>query len=420
MCGLVGIISKRNRPVGQQVYSLYKQQIGRGKYGYGYIAINKDGHITNVERAKTEEEIKKKLLAANEPTVLFHHRKPTSTENTLGTTHPMFISHDELDYDYYIAHNGVINNDAEVKAEHNKLGYVYSTEFVEVAHAVHLDGSAEELGRRTSVFNDSEALAIELARHMDGKTDEIKAEGAAAFWGIAIEKGGTKVEDFFFGTNGGRSLGIRNKNKFYAIASEGGSAIESMKIFSRAVVGSEQLYEQPMPMKKYEPKQTSVSYGYGYGTGQSWSIEDQLRNHYYSFQEALDTGVPLSKFTYHLVDGVHCYLPDKYIGYVNGRTGPDKRGQFQPESRPSEAIMGELEDRCMELAEIEYEMSKLEDSLRDRDVTYAEYEQEYNRLDMNMQLVQEKIDALGVPEGILDETMAVAKDVQDYSVTYIE
>ena len=174
MCGLVTVLSKKNKPAGQYAFELYQKQATRGKDGYGYLAIQ-DGHIVNVARAKTETVIRSMLMKEKADFIMFHHRLPTSTDNTIGTTHPMFVSHKELEFDYYFAHNGVITNAIYLKGKHDKLGYKYLTEhkIIEVAEYTH-GHDPEYLSTPVTKFNDSETLAIELARYIEGKSDTIE------------------------------------------------------------------------------------------------------------------------------------------------------------------------------------------------------------------------------------------------------
>ena len=160
MCGLIGVFSKRNKRAGQVAFELYTKQKGRGQKGYGYIAL-KNGKIVSIKRATDEDGIKSTLMKEDADAILFHHRLPTSTDNTLGTTHPIHVSHKSLDSDYYIAHNGIIHNSHDLKIKHNELGFVYTTEHVMKNVAEYRNGMIEHIDSTVSKFNDSEALAIE-------------------------------------------------------------------------------------------------------------------------------------------------------------------------------------------------------------------------------------------------------------------
>lgn len=266
MCGLAFVKSKKKkgkyRPVAQRIADLYRSQIHRGKEGFGYIAIA-DGRIVNVARATSEVSIMGQLMKEKAGIILFHHRFPTSTKNVLMATHPIFVSNDELTYDYYVAHNGVITNDTKLKLEHEKIGYRYTTQFTEITYAVQAGGkNVEKLTQTSPVFNDSEAFAIELARYLEGKSDSVGIMGAVAFWAVAVRKGTNEVTEIMYGKNFGRDLCIKENNKYIEVSSETGRDVRDMRIFSyMAEDGFETLYEMDFIIDKAEPVRRDVTAG---------------------------------------------------------------------------------------------------------------------------------------------------------------
>jgi|GEM_PF-4606873 hypothetical protein len=199
MCGLIGWISRNDAEVAPDlVLDQYERQYGRGQRGFGLIEVNK----SQVRVRRATEPVKALLDVARStaPTLLFHHRFPTSTDNEMEQTHPILVSHDELAYDYHIMHNGVIRNSGECRSEHEGLGYAYRTT-AEYESLYRTGGTYQK-------FNDSEAFAIELARFIEHKSDGLKAYGAAAFLGIASDKKTKKPVTIFFGTNGDNPLRI--------------------------------------------------------------------------------------------------------------------------------------------------------------------------------------------------------------------
>lgn len=231
MCGLALAISKTKKTAGQKIWSLYKDQENRGKRGFGLLEVI-DGKLSCTYRATTEGGIKKYLFRSKGGILLFHHRAPTSTDNTIETTHPFEIVHDELEYYYSIMHNGVITNHTSLHAKHEKLGYVYRSEYEEVEYHEFKDGRKVERVRKAHQYNDSECLAIEVARFLEGKSDKIDTFGAAAFIGLKIEKDTHKVVEIFYGQNYGRALCTQENNKWLSVSSETGREVERMKIFS--------------------------------------------------------------------------------------------------------------------------------------------------------------------------------------------
>lgn len=300
MCGLIAVIKKNyKKHTGSKVINYYESQKKRGSDGFGYIAI-KDNRIVKVVRAKNEKDIKKFLSEETADHILFHHRKPTSTENTLGTTHPILVSHPELDYDYYFAHNGVIRNTSYLKVAHEKLGYVYRTEHSEKTYAEYLDGSVEIMESKASVHNDSESLAIELARYVDGRSKDVNAVGAMAFWGVSFDKETKEVGEVFFGKNYGREFGIDDTSKFCSFVSEAGVGIKEMKVFSFKLDDEFNYQEMPLPVN--EDKKDTVVYNYNsrvsttdeikFSNDVDKEVYEIMPNYYYTLKQKALTGLP--------------------------------------------------------------------------------------------------------------------------------
>lgn len=211
---------KDNKPAQKQVWKRYKAQKDRGSEGFGYIGIKQSGRATVAERFMFEHGVEEKIKGTTLSTILFHHRYPTSTPNLPEASHPLKVSHTELKYDYYIVHNGVIQNDDTLKTKHEKLGYTYLTELTEQYKTK--DGYVYYNG---SVWNDSEAFAIELARNIEGKSDKVEATGSIAYIAMQLDKATRQVIALYYGTNGGNPLTIDDTKEFLCIASEGGKAV---------------------------------------------------------------------------------------------------------------------------------------------------------------------------------------------------
>ena len=216
MCGLIGWLSKnQNTPtvrVKNYIVDQYQDQISRGTKGYGLVEIGEDG-FTEVLRATTEAKILLDAYSSKAKHMLFHHRSPTSSENFLDQTHPMEIEHEELAYVWQIMHNGVINNADDLKKAHETLGYVYLTEY----KAKYTSYSAQK-------FNDSESLAIELARYLEGKGIEGKmpvmnTKGGFAFIAAAMDKM-SRIQKVYIGNNGYGGINLADNGQAYYFASE--------------------------------------------------------------------------------------------------------------------------------------------------------------------------------------------------------
>lgn len=177
MCGIVYAHDFEGKSVNNGVLNTFDKQRGRGTQGFGLF----DGKFNNIVRSTTEDKILNWLCKYNSHLILFHHRLPTSTDNTKSTAHP-FATKDHFGKTQYImVHNGHISNSQELKTAHERLGITY--------HSTQPDGR----------FNDSEALLWDLALYLEGKQDDLKAEGAMAF--ICIKLIGPRLDKLYFGRN---------------------------------------------------------------------------------------------------------------------------------------------------------------------------------------------------------------------------
>jgi len=220
MCGIIGFIGREGGEHAQEfVMNQYEDQQSRGGKGFGVITADKDN--VTVRRSTGETKALIDVARTVDPVIIFHHRYPTSTENKRDQTHPMEVSHDELKYDYLIVHNGVINNSHELFKRHTEeLGYVYKTY---TAPESKYNGYGYASSGYYSRFNDSESLAIEIARFLEGKEKVIGTSGSAAFLGIKLKKGTKRAVSIFWGSNGGNPLDFMETEHGILLASELGS-----------------------------------------------------------------------------------------------------------------------------------------------------------------------------------------------------
>jgi hypothetical protein len=210
------------------VYKRFNAQRHRGTEGFGYIAIH-EGVVVSIQRAKTEKYIHKLLMKESASEILFHHRKPTSTPNFIGTTHPIIVSDPMFKYDYVMVHNGIVYNCDELKDSHEQMGFQYKTEYKHSLETntktkeklefncgfVERDGDEDDENEITEDegYNDSESLALELAMYAEGWHDKIDIDGNLAFVMYQLEKKddvdtliGAKVKKMFYGHNIRRPL----------------------------------------------------------------------------------------------------------------------------------------------------------------------------------------------------------------------
>src|SRR3990167_550628 len=176
MCGLDFAYNFKGEPVNQKIEHIYENQRDRGREGFGMAVLSKgkDGkEKLKTYRAVSELNMLIDLKMRLGHMIMFHHRQPTSTPNQIEQTHPLFVSNGSLKYDYLVVHNGIIHNDEEIKKTHEELGFQYLTEIKEPRFK---NSTTFDIK-----FNDSEALAIELARYMEGQVERPMAHGSIAF-----------------------------------------------------------------------------------------------------------------------------------------------------------------------------------------------------------------------------------------------
>lgn len=215
MCGLIYNRRLDGMDARNTTLARYREQKTRGKEGYGFVALNNET-VLAYERAETEDEIVVKLEKTACSDILFHHRIPTSTPNFLEAAHPIFVSHKKLKHDYYVIHNGIILDCDDWKKQHEAEGYKYSTEMV----GGWLVGGI--LRDKEIKYNDSEALAIELAIDLDAGGGGVNCSGSIAFIAVEVDKKTKKATRLLWGRNISNPLVFDFVPQSYmVIASEG-------------------------------------------------------------------------------------------------------------------------------------------------------------------------------------------------------
>lgn len=214
MCGIIYKNSFTGQNVNREIRKQYFKQKSRGTDGFGFLAIN-DGKTT-LKKEMFEHQIMRDLKKIKASEIIFHHRWPTSTPNTIETAHPIATKHDKYKHNYHLVHNGIIFNDNELKVEHEALGIVYETKVSD------------------KMFNDSECLLHDLALAIEGikEIDKLKARGSIAFVLLQTSKE-DEPEALYFGKNYGSPLKIDYNEKIgLSLASEGtGYDIPDNKLF---------------------------------------------------------------------------------------------------------------------------------------------------------------------------------------------
>ena len=222
MCGIIGTFhtGKNKEPVNDAVLNQFEDQKERGVNGFGIIKIN-DKMEFKVDRATEGYKFMYDMHSDAVRGMIIHHRIPTSSDNKIAQTHPIAVKNGSLKYEYLVVHNGVINNDDELKEEHEKLGFVYTT--------VDKSGAYER-------FNDSECVAIEVARFIEQQVDQVGTRGSCAFICIQInpatEKKPAKVNKIFFGRNEGNPLNMaKTRNKLMLSSTGPGDEVKPFTLY---------------------------------------------------------------------------------------------------------------------------------------------------------------------------------------------
>ena len=258
MCGIVYCESRNGGSVQKAVLKRYRKQAHRGKQGFAFLPI-RDKIIGTIERAEGESEILEKLKNELADKILFHHRFPTSTINLAEVTHPICVKSDLLEYNYFVVHNGVLQNELELKKKFELEGFVYNT-VIKTATRHEVAGKMY-YGNEVETFNDSESLAIDLAKYLDGKSKSLLSRGSIAFICVKTDKQGNAIE-LFFGRNEGNPLFIEDNNNVFSLKSEGsGKSIEPDRLYHYSLQDDKrEIYYRDLAIGEYYNKKLPVKY----------------------------------------------------------------------------------------------------------------------------------------------------------------
>ena len=231
MCGIIGAFhtGEKKEPVNEIVLDQFENQKERGVNGFGIIKIYERGGY-KVDRATEGYKFMWDIHHNPVRKMLAHHRIPTSSDNKLKQTHPFLVESGSLQFNYLLVHNGVIHNDDEMKKKHeDELGFVYKT----------IDGIK---------YNDSEGVAIEVARFIEGQTTEIGTRGSVAFVCLQVNKKTDKVTKLFFGRNDGNPLKMaKTRNKLILSSTGPGVDIKPFYLYDCKLDAEMKLSKQKMP-----------------------------------------------------------------------------------------------------------------------------------------------------------------------------
>ena len=255
MCGIVAaFLTKPRAYANELVVDQYEEQFDRGQKGFGVIGIDTNKKFI-VKRATEPTKFMFDLHHKKFPFLIAHHRMPTSSGNYLDQTHPIRVSHDSLDHDYLVVHNGVIGNADELKKKHEALGFKYVTEHTIVKSKTWTEDK----------FNDSESLAIELARFIEKDEAVVGTRGAAAFIVVQIVKASQKVKRVYFGRNDTNPLNFYKSRGLMFMSSEGnGDPVTPHFLYSCILEGEMELTKRaiawaPTVAHTYQSKSSATT-----------------------------------------------------------------------------------------------------------------------------------------------------------------
>ena len=262
MCGILGAINfdeNKAKAANNDILNMFQDQRTRGTEGFGIVMIQANGDYA-IKRSTNEIKAVVDLYMEEAAMIFMHHRAPTSTENKINQTHPILVDNKLLEFKYLVIHNGIIHNDNRIKLEHEKEGFVYTTECME--------GTVKK-------FNDSETLAIEVAKFIENKTKEIAATGSASFIALQIVKETNKVDKVFFGRNT-NPLKLGMSRGKIRLSSEGQGEDIKINTMYNFNLGDFKLHKQNLIFATYKSAYSSQPYsrmtdddwevmeGYGY------------------------------------------------------------------------------------------------------------------------------------------------------------
>lgn len=248
MCGIIAAFNKgkNKQPVNKLIIEQYQNQIHRGEEGFGILFIDKDNKI-KMERSVRDSKAIADLYLNPSEKIIFHHRLPSSSENVMSQTHPIEVESGTLKHKYYVIHNGVISNsDERLEIQENELGFHITTKVGE---------------GKNEIMNDSEALAIDIVRFIEGQTDKVKSTGSAAFIALQVEIGSNKALKVFYGRNDRNPLKLAMSQDKIELSSEGKGVsikknilysfdLETFKINKKKMVIPE--WQETYPPSKYD------------------------------------------------------------------------------------------------------------------------------------------------------------------------
>lgn len=199
------IHSFNGHDVTDAILERYEAQKERGMTSYGFYLPGQDKLVHNIKETRIKTLLRR--TKGKNDTVLFHHRRSTSTPDVRNACHP-FSTKDLFENEYIGIHNGVISNTYDLKRDHTERGITYVSNQEPLVPGGYVR------------FNDSEALIYDLALYFENKIDKLSATGSNAFIVLKNDPTG-KPTKLFFGHNSSNPLVMQLSKRSITIASLG-------------------------------------------------------------------------------------------------------------------------------------------------------------------------------------------------------
>jgi len=217
MCGIIATFHYGNNKttVNEFALEMLENQISRGEEGFGAIFIDNKGKFIT-KRATEQMKLLVDMNLTPSQNIILHHRMPSSSANKISQTHPIVVENGSLKYGYLVIHNGIIYNATELKEQHEKEGFIYTTD--------------DQPDKR---FNDSESLAIAVAKFIEKQTDKVEAKGSCAFIALQYDKKTQTAIQVFYGRNNRNPLKLAKSRDYLYLSSEGkGEEVKADTLYS--------------------------------------------------------------------------------------------------------------------------------------------------------------------------------------------
>lgn len=356
MCGIITSISKE--PTLDNVSKVklqYEEQKNRGQLGYGFVAIDKNGEVIH-SRSTDERNILAELDKLPETNlVMFHHRIPTCNLNAVKANHPIFISNKKnLDYKYFIVHNGSISNTDSLRTEHEEEGFKYGT-----------DVSWHGTYNKELSFNDhtdTESLGIEMAKFVEDRSSRIKARGGAAIFMLQIDRKNKPINFYYFReTNPIKAYW--NKDTFFLASEAPGVVIPERKIF-KLNLETYELTQRDARLSSYTEIGTKddlvISPWERVGTKHSTKVEDVKKNTHVTIVKTNEPEEYMRESikTTERSNTILIDAPDRLLGSIKKLTGSPMTSSLRTIKEMEEikaSALGQLEIVESDIFQFEYQ-----------------------------------------------------------------